>query len=56
MKTDAYEIERIRRQFALRDYQPNNHRRITIDHWIGYSLITIALVASAGAAIYLRSL
>lgn len=54
MKTDAYQIERLRSQFAMRGYHPlNRRRRMTVEHWIGLGLFTAAVVIPAIAAIFL---
>ena len=51
MNTTDYQLETLRRRFAERGYQPLNRRRITMDHYVGYGLLAVAIVVPAIAAI-----
>lgn len=49
--TDDYQLDHLRARFAARGYQPLNHKRITMDHYVGYGLLATALIVPAIAAV-----
>jgi hypothetical protein len=51
MKNTNYQLESLRARFAARGYTPLNRKRLTMDHYVGYGLLAIALVVPAIVAL-----